>query len=81
MGRLPAGSADVFAHITALDDSCEFDPEMNDRVSFEMGEVRDGRQKAVSFIILTKDDTAPSDLARGKHIADIKETLDTELGS
>jgi hypothetical protein len=34
---------------------------------------RDGRKKAVSLVILTKDDAPPSDLARDKHIADAKE--------
>jgi hypothetical protein len=38
-----------------------------------MGEGRDGRQKAVSFAILTKDSTAPTDLTRDKYAADTKE--------
>jgi cold shock protein len=52
------GHADVFVHVSALDDSCEFDPEKGDAVSYELGIGRDGRPKAAQVVIIRAEQEA-----------------------
>jgi cold shock protein len=52
------GQADVFVHISALDDACEFEPEKDDVVEYAMGTSRDGRPKASQVVIIRAEQEA-----------------------